>query len=172
MSIEYRIGDALEETERLESESVDLILFSPPYYGLRDYGVKGQWGLESHPKIYIVKFVVLGRELKRVLKKSGSMYIVLGDTYFGGHSGGVHSEKSTFRKSKNDKILKAQDYQRRHISDGSNWLQPKNLMLMPSRVAIALQEDDGDDVYELENNLTNEEKKYVVDELERKGLIL
>lgn len=125
----------------LPDSCIDVVITSPPYWGLRDYGVDGQIGLEKHPQEYIDKLVGVAREIKRVLKKSGSFYLNLGDTYFGGHSGGVHSEKSTFRKSKNDKMLTAQDYQRRHISDGSNWLQPKQLMLIPSRVAIALQDD-------------------------------
>jgi DNA modification methylase len=128
------IGDVLEKTKTLDPVSIDLILFSPPYYGLRDYGVDGQWGLEKHPKEYIEKFVILGRELKRVLKKSGSMYIVLGDTYYGSGAGQKDTGKAVYTQK---------EFRKKPLTNiKSNWLQPKQLMLMPSRIAIALQDDN------------------------------
>ena len=94
---------------------VDLVFTSPPYWGLRDYGVDGQIGFEDHPQKYIDKIVEVSRAVRRILKKSGSYYLVLGDTYCG-----------TGAKRK---------------IDGSNWLQPKQLLLLPSRIAVALQGD-------------------------------
>jgi len=106
-------GDALEIMKKIPNESIDMAITSPPYYGLRDYGIKGQLGLEGDPDEYIKKLVMIFRELKRILKKSGSLYLNLGDVYY---SPNIVKEKS-------------------------NWLQAKQLMQMPARIAIALQED-------------------------------
>ena len=62
-------GDALEMLKSLESESVDCCVTSPPYYGLRDYGVDGQIGLEETPEEYVAKLVDVFREVRRVLGK-------------------------------------------------------------------------------------------------------
>jgi len=132
-------GNWIELAEQLDDESVDLIITSPPYWGLRDYGVEGQIGLEEHPNEYIKRLVDGFRILKKKLKKTGSFYLNLGDTYFGGGGSSGHTDETT-------------NLGRTTISYGataghtlklkkSNWLQPKQLMLMPSRVAIALQED-------------------------------
>lgn len=75
------LGDALEVAKGLPSDSVDCIVTSPPYYGLRDYGVEGQVGLESTPQLYIERLVDLFTELKRALKPSGTCWINLGDIY-------------------------------------------------------------------------------------------
>jgi DNA modification methylase len=75
------IGDALEIMKTFENESIDMIMTSPPYWGLRDYGVHGQIGLEPSSDKYVQKLTDYFHELKRVLKKAGSFYINLGDTY-------------------------------------------------------------------------------------------
>ena len=129
----------------LDDESVDCVITSPPYWGLRDYGVDGQLGLEPHPQMFIDHMVQISREIRRVLKKKGSYYLNLGDTYFGSPTGiNRHIENELFAgspKGENfrDKIAKA-DQIKKGIKK-TNWLQPKQLMLMPSRVAIALQND-------------------------------
>lgn len=87
-------GDVLEKLKEIPDEFVDCIISSPPYWGLRDYGIKDQWGLEPDFRDYLKKMQLLMNELKRVLKKSGSCWINLGDTY-GTHSSGQD------RKSKN-----------------------------------------------------------------------
>src|SRR3990167_6622627 len=74
-------GDVLEKTKEIPDESIDCIISSPPYWGLRDYGVEGQWGLEPDFRDYLVKMRNLMFELKRVLKKTGSCWINLGDCY-------------------------------------------------------------------------------------------
>src|SRR3990167_10129207 len=79
-------GDALEVLETLESESVDCCVTSPPYFGLRDYGEKEQIGLEETPELYVLKLVDVFKELKRVLKKSGTLWLNLGDSYSGSNS--------------------------------------------------------------------------------------
>jgi len=57
---------------------------SPPYWGLRGYAVKGQIGLERHPQEYIKELVAVFSDLKRILRRHGSFYLNLGDTYYGG----------------------------------------------------------------------------------------
>jgi len=127
-------------------ESIDFMMFSPPYWGLRNYGEsteidwgdwKGQLGLEPTWQMYVAHMVTVCRELKRVLKKIGSMYIVLGDTYAGSGQGHKISEqRETYKKySKNLNFpferptVKIADY------------QPKCLMGIPWRVAFALIDD-------------------------------
>lgn len=76
-------GDSLEELKKLPNESADCIVTSPPYYGLRDYGVKGQIGLEATFQEYIRRLCDIFDEVKRVLKKTGTCWVNMGDTYNG-----------------------------------------------------------------------------------------
>ena len=75
-------GDALEVLKTLESESVNMCVTSPPYYGLRDYGVAGQVGLEETPEQYIEKLVNIFREVRRVMKDDGTLWVNIGDSYY------------------------------------------------------------------------------------------
>jgi len=108
--------DVLQGLKKIPDESVDLVMSSPPYWGLRDYGVEGQHGLEPHPQQWIDKEVKIFHELRRVLKPTGSVFWNVGDSYY---------TKSGVRGKFND----------------GKWLQTKQLMLMPSRLAVALQND-------------------------------
>ena len=74
-------GDALEVLKTFPDESVNLIVTSPPYWGLRDYGVEGQIGLEPTLEEYLEKMLKITKELKRVLKKTGVMFWNMGDNY-------------------------------------------------------------------------------------------
>lgn len=74
-------GDCLEILKQLPDESVDCCVTSPPYYGLRDYGVDGQIGLEETPEEYIKKLTEVFHEVKRVLKNDGTLWVNIGDTY-------------------------------------------------------------------------------------------
>ena len=74
-------GDALTRLKELPSESVDCCITSPPYFGLRDYGVEGQIGLEESPEAYVSKLVEVFREVRRVLKKEGTLWLNIGDSY-------------------------------------------------------------------------------------------
>jgi len=76
-------GDALTKLKELPGESVDCCITSPPYFGLRDYGVDGQIGLEESPEAYVSKLVEVFREVRRVLKKEGTLFLNLGDSYCG-----------------------------------------------------------------------------------------
>ena len=113
----------------LQDESVQCCVTSPPYYGLRDYGVVGQIGLEKSPDEYVQELVQVFREVRRVLKKDGCIWVNLGDSYNGsGPSGGagkqyinIGSQGTTTKKI-----------------DG---LKQKDLIGIPWRVAFALQAD-------------------------------
>lgn len=139
-------GDTKQLMMELEEESIDVCITSPPYWGLRDYGVEGQIGLEEHPNQYIEKLVTVFHYLKKALKKTGSFYLNLGDTYFGGNLGVGQPEDwesiSTDNKGagfSSEKMKKFVENRKKMMNEG--WLQPKQLMLIPSRTAMALQED-------------------------------
>lgn len=74
-------GDALEQLRTLEAASVHTCVTSPPYYNLRDYGVAGQIGMESTPEEYIGKLVDVFREVRRVLRPDGTLWVNIGDSY-------------------------------------------------------------------------------------------
>ena len=74
-------GKALTELSQLGTESIQMCVTSPPYYGLRDYQVEGQIGLEKTPEEYIEKLVSVFREVKRVLKNDGTLWVIIGDSY-------------------------------------------------------------------------------------------
>jgi len=81
------MGDTLTVLKTLPDELVDCVVTSPPYWGLRDYGMEGQIGLEKTPEEYVAKMVEIFGELKRVLKKEGTCWLNLGDSYNGsGHN--------------------------------------------------------------------------------------
>lgn len=76
-------GDAYKVLKQIPSESIDCVVTSPPYFQLRDYGVKGQLGLESSYVEYIARLCNIFDEIKRVLKSDGTCWVNMGDTYFG-----------------------------------------------------------------------------------------
>src|ERR1043165_7092018 len=74
-------GDALKVLQRLPAESIDCVVTSPPYWSLRDYGVKQQLGLETNPDEYIERLCTVFDEVRRVLKPTGTCWVNLGDAY-------------------------------------------------------------------------------------------
>jgi DNA modification methylase len=133
-------GDVLAVLPELEAESVNCCVTSPPYYGLRDYGVEGQIGLEKTPEEYVAKLVTVFREVRRVLREDGTLWLNLGDSYAAGGSGG-YSDKSTLAGFTNahtkGRVMNATPIQRT-VPPG---LKPKDLIGIPWRVAFALQAD-------------------------------
>jgi len=101
---------------------------------------KGQLGLEPTPQLYINHLVDGLKILKKKLKKTGSLYLNLGDTYFGSGTGQKLDHKGKMTEGQFISAVGANEVRNKCESDGK-WLQPKQLMLMPARVAIALQED-------------------------------
>ncbi len=141
-------GDSLEVLKTLPNESIDCVITSPPYWALRDYGVEGQLGLEPTFQKYITKLCDIFDEVKRVLKKEGTCWVNLGDTYMGNSS---YSEKGRqgFGKDKIGMINKKQwlypKYKaaassrlraREHIESGQ--IIEKSLCQIPSRFAIEM----------------------------------
>lgn len=128
-------GDALEKLRGISDASVQCCVTSPPYFGLRDYGVDGQIGLEKSPQEYVGKLVALFREVRRVLKDDGTLWLNLGDSFAGGATGKVEN-KSTLQGGKETQIEAF-----RRPSKIGNGYKPKDLMGIPWRVAFALQSD-------------------------------
>uniref|UniRef100_A0A6M3LES1 site-specific DNA-methyltransferase (cytosine-N(4)-specific) n=1 Tax=viral metagenome TaxID=1070528 RepID=A0A6M3LES1_9ZZZZ len=121
-------GNVSDVLPQLESESVQMCVTSPPYWGLRDYGVDGQFGLEKTPEEYTEKMVQVFREVKRVLRGDGTLWLNLGDSYAGGGTGGhIDNKASVIEKAPSHNVVKT--------------LKPKDLCGIPWRVAFALQAD-------------------------------
>lgn len=101
-------GDALEMLKTLPDETVDCCVTSPPYYALRDYGVDGQIGLEDTPEAYIERLVDVFREVKRVLKNDGTLWVNIADSYWGSGKGQSNSgamPKSEIQLSNRGSVL-------------------------------------------------------------------
>lgn len=81
MEVKILCGDALEQLQTLESESIYTCVTSPPYYNLRDYGVPGQIGQEESPEEYVNKLVEVFREVRRVLRPDGTLWVNIADSY-------------------------------------------------------------------------------------------
>jgi len=140
-------GDALEVLKTFPDEFIDCVVTSPPYWGLRDYGVLDQIGLEKTPEEYVEKMVILFREVRRVLKKEGTLWLNLGDSYWGGGFGisPGGNEDFTKRYPKQASNRGTQDHETRKklgaLKKHHSVLKPKDLVGIPWRVAFALQAD-------------------------------
>lgn len=129
--------DCLIGLKELPDQSIDCCITSPPYFGLRDYGVEGQIGLEETPELFVAKMVEVFTEVKRVLKKEGTLWLNLGDSYNGSGKGGnpEGSVWSGFVGNK-DREKSAQAKQKKTEIAG---LKPKDLIGVPWAVAFALR---------------------------------
>ncbi len=124
-------GDALEVLKGLPNESFDCVVTSPPYFWLRDYGVEGQLGLEESVAGYVDALCNIMDEVKRVLKKDGSLFLNLGDTYYSGKGKSHGTDK---KSSKRRFGLRAVDK-----SGGLDiGIKPKSLIGIPWRVAMEM----------------------------------
>ena len=127
-------GNVNDKLKEIESDSIQCVVTSPPYWGLRDYGTDDQLGLEETPEEYVENMVKVFREVKRVLKDDGTVWLNLGDSY--ARQGGDSSE-----------IGRHWDGREQNPNNGHNryageiGLKPKNLVGIPWRVAFALQAD-------------------------------
>lgn len=129
-------GDVRERLREMPAESVNCTVTSPPYWGLRDYGVDGQLGLESTPEEYVANMVAVFREVRRVLRDDGTLWLNIGDSYGGsGRGGNPTVDTSTLEGS-----LASQEASipaRTRLPVG----KPKDLIGIPWRLAFALQAD-------------------------------
>lgn len=94
-------GDALEVARGLEAGSADCIVTSPPYFGLRDYGSEGQYGLEESPEAYVETMRALFAELRRVLSEDGTLWLNLGDSYAGQGSSKARAASASAKPASN-----------------------------------------------------------------------
>lgn len=124
MTVKKLQGDCREILKTLDTQSVHCCVTSPPYWNMRDYGVKGQIGLEKSIEEYISVVTDVFREVRRVLRDDGTLWLNMGD----GYSGGCR-ESNAYKRGHNPKRI---------FPSG---LKPKNLMGLPWKVAFALQDD-------------------------------
>lgn len=130
--IRQHIGDCRQVLRTMPDESVHCVVTSPPYFGLRDYGIASQIGLEATPDAYVAEMVAVFREVRRMLRKDGTLWLNLGDSY---HNVRVStSGQSVHAGELRDKINGGN----RHRQSG---LKSKDLIGIPWRVAFALQAD-------------------------------
>lgn len=129
-------GDVLACLREFPDESVHCCVTSPPYWGLRDYGVEGQLGLEKTPEEYVSKMVEVFREVRRVLRKDGTLWLNLGDSY--AHNGACGGSSPDGDRKYRETDKSAQKKMQYSVPTG---LKPKDLIGIPWRVAFALQSD-------------------------------
>lgn len=95
MTVQILKGDCRDVLRSLDSESVNCVVTSPPYWGLRDYGVAGQIGLEDSPFDYVAELVAVFAEIRRVLRPEGTVWLNIGDSYAGSGRGGNPTEETS-----------------------------------------------------------------------------
>ena len=145
MTVKIMIGDALSQLKELDDDSLHCCITSPPYWGLRAYkGDPGMIGLEPTFEEHLENLVAVFREVRRVLRKDGTCWINYGDAYAGSW-GNYHPTGKGGQRAKETKRWDRPAYEdkarRPPASRPQNGLKPKDLMMMPARVAMALQAD-------------------------------
>jgi len=122
-------GDALQALQNLPSKSVQCVITSPPYWGLRDYGIPEQIGLEETLPQYLNRLVAIFSEIKRVLRDDGTLWLNIGDGYTSGNRAYRAPDKKNPARAMNIR------------PDTPEGLKPKDLLGIPWRLAFALQDD-------------------------------
>jgi len=122
-------GDVFHVLSKLPDESVQCVITSPPYWGLRDYGYEGQIGLETTLHQFINRLVAVFGEIRRVLKKDGTLWLNIGDGYTSGNRGYRAPDKKNPARAMSVR------------PDTPEGLKPKDLLGIPWRLAFALQDD-------------------------------
>lgn len=142
------VGDCIEAMRQMPSGSVDCVVTSPPYWGLRDYGVEGQIGLEPTLGEHLAIMVDVFREVWRILKPQGTLWLNYGDCYAttpnGRSAADVVGDDRTFRDKPFSTVGPIQyrnnGGEGQHHDRRGGYLKPKDLCMIPNRLAIALQE--------------------------------
>jgi len=122
-------GDVIEQLQTLDAQSIHTCVTSPPYWGLRDYGVDGQIGLEETPELYVEKIVEVFREVKRVLRDDGTLWLNLGDSYGGNCSQASKGGRAGYGNPRERCVNRQGDFKN------------KDLVGIPWMVAFALRAD-------------------------------
>lgn len=152
MSARIIQGEALTLLRKRLPDSVHCCVTSPPYWGLRNYGVEGAWGLEPTLAEYLEKMRMLFREVHRVLRKDGTLWLNMGDAYASGWSCSRRSQigngaaepaqrMNRLGSARADGIVKASSPRSRDGTPCPEGLKNKDLIGLPWRLAFALQED-------------------------------
>lgn len=134
MISDWRIikADVVDGLRQLEDESIQCVITSPPYWGLRDYGIEGQLGLEPTPDEYVDRLVGIFREVRRVLRDDGVVWLVIGDSYYA--AGWECGRRNVVGAGSMDPADRASG----RYAPG---LKPKDLVGIPWLVAFALRAD-------------------------------
>jgi DNA modification methylase len=123
-------GNCMDIVKSMPDNFIDCVVTSPPYYGLRDYGTDDQFGLEDTPELFVQNLVNLFREIRRVLKDTGTVWLNLGDSYAGNNSRASNNGRAGFGNERET-----------IVNRGGDGLKPKDLIGIPWMVAFALRAD-------------------------------
>lgn len=145
MSVRILLGDCRDVLKTLPEASVHCCVTSPPYFGLRDYGNAAQIGLEPTPHEYVEQMVAVFREVRRVLRDDGTLWLNLGDSYVasacGVKSGGVSKASGLNGAGSKTYAATLEAGHGKTVDKTHFGLPAKNLIGIPWRVAFALQAD-------------------------------
>jgi len=146
MAFHVYAGDVLDSLDVLESGSVDCCVTSPPYWGLRDYGVAGQIGLEATPEEYVSKMVEVFGAVRRVLRDDGTLWLNLGDSYWSDTLSRKDPVESMWGNRPASDLAAGRDNIPKNNRRGGLGARPpglkqKDMVGIPWRVAFALQAD-------------------------------
>lgn len=142
--IRILVGDALERLRDLPEESVHTVVTSPPYWGLRDYGVEGQIGLEAEPEAFVGRLVEVFRELRRVIRSDGTLWLNIGDSYAGSWGGRGRSGDGTPMSPSSlaaQQIARSARQKRAPTLPRKSGIKNKDLVGIPWMLAFALRAD-------------------------------
>jgi site-specific DNA-methyltransferase (adenine-specific) len=158
MTVRILVGDSRDRLREISDESVHAVVTSPPYWGLRCYGVDGQLGLERTPQEYVEKQLEVFREVRRVLRSDGSLWLNIADSYVDDGGSGAqgatgqradrrHTQRSLGKKRVTRPGLNGAGATQAHAlraDEAGRWgegLKPKDLAGIPERLVLALQAD-------------------------------
>ena len=129
-------GDCLSSISKIESDSIQSVITSPPYWGLRDYDDENQLGQEETPEEFVSKLVNIFKKIKRVLRNDGTVWVNIGDTYFGAKGGAWYGENSIANNETGYQYRIKKKAPPKH-----NYLKTKDLVGIPWMFAFAMQKD-------------------------------
>lgn len=134
MTVRILLGDVRARLADLPAASVHCVVTSPPYWGLRDYGVAGQLGLEPTPQAHVQAMVEVFRAVRRVLRPDGVCWVNYGDSYATSVNG--RSAADTKAAGQDDRTFRDKPF-----GTAVGGLKPKDLCMVPARFALAMQDD-------------------------------
>ena len=136
------VGDCVESMKALPDQSINCCVTSPPYFGLRDYGVDGQIGLEKTPEEYVAKMVEVFREVRRVLRDDGTLWLNIGDSYAGsGGAGNQYKPGGIAKTGTNAPSTWSAEYKTKPVTQRLAGFKSKDLIGIPWMLAFALRSD-------------------------------